>query len=97
MKTSILSVGMVLLVSVPAAYSDTVPDRTQGPCFSVTIQNDPVNESSVEQHCDRNVSRTVQAGIQNRAETFQTGQVNDNKVRQYFYDKSKYLDRIRGN
>lgn len=97
MKTSILSAGIVLLVSVPFAYSDTVPDRTQGPCFSVNIQNDQLNESSVQQNCARNVSRTVQAGSQNWAQTIQTGQVNDNKVRQYLYDKSKYLARMRGN
>ena len=97
MKTPILSLGIVLLVSIPFAYGDTVPDRTQGPCFSVNIQNDQINESSVQQNCDRNFSRTVQAGSQNWAETIQTGQINDNKVRQYLYDKSKYLDRMRGN
>lgn len=97
MKTSILSAAVVLLISAPLAYSDTAPDRTQGPCFSVNIQNERVNKSSVQQNCDRNISRTVQAGHQNWAETIQTGQVNDNKVRQYLYDKSKYLDRMRGN
>jgi len=93
MKTSILSLGVVLLIAAPFVYGD----RSGGPCFSVNIQNDPVNRSSVRQNCDRNISRTVQAGARNRAQTVQTGSVNDNKVRQYRYERSKYWDRMRGN
>ncbi len=95
MKTSTLSVGLALLVSVPLAYGDPTRDQTYDPCFSVNIQNDPVNRSSVRQNCDRNISRTVQAGRQNWAQTVQTGRVNDNKVKQYQYDRSKYFDRMR--
>ncbi|MFO7642683.1 MAG: hypothetical protein R6X17_15860 [Candidatus Competibacteraceae bacterium] len=94
MKISILSASLVLLASAPLAYSDTARERTQGPCFSVTVQNDPVNHSSVQQNCNRNYNRTVQAGRQNRAQTIQTGETNDNKARQYRYDPSKYLDRL---
>ena len=97
MKILFLSVGFVLMVSAPLAYSEPARDRTQGPCFKVTIQNDPVNTADVRQDCDRNVSRTVQAGHENHAQTVQTGRVNDNKVRQYLYERSKYFDRMRGN
>ena len=96
MKTSILSAGFALLVAVPLAYGDSTRDQTYDPCFNVNIQNDAVNRSSVRQNCDHNINRTVQAGEQNWAQTLQTGQVNDNKVRQYQYDRSKYLDRLRG-
>jgi hypothetical protein len=91
MKTSILSMGIVLLASVPFAYGDSAGGRVNDPCFRVSIQNDSVNKSNVRQDCDRNVNRTVQA------RTVQTGEVNDNKVRQYSYDRSDYLDRLRGN
>lgn len=97
MKASIVSVGVVLLISAPFAFGDSVHDRTEGPCFQVNIQNDPVNRSNVRQNCDRNFNRTVQAGAQNSAQTVQSGGVNDNKVRQSQYDVSKYFDRMRGN
>ena len=97
MKTSILAMGIVLLASVPFAYGDSAARRVDDPCFRVTIQNDSVNQSNVRQDCDRNVNRTVQAGKENWARTVQTGEVNDNKVRQYSYDRSDYLDRLRGN
>lgn len=96
MKASILSIGILLIGAAPFAYGDTVRERTQGPCFSVNVQNDPINQSVVQQDCDRNFSRTVQAGRQNEAHTIQTGRVNDNKVRQYLYDRSKYFDRMYG-
>lgn len=86
MKASILSVGVVFLATIPFAYGGSVPDRTHGPCFHVNIQNDRMNESDVRQNCDRNYSRTVQAGAQNRAQTIQTGSINNNKVRQYRFD-----------
>ena len=96
MKTSILSVAAVFLAASSIAHGGSVPDRIQGPCFHVSIQNDRVNESNVRQDCDRNVNRTVQAGAENRAQTIQTGSVNNNKVRQYHYDLSKYFGRSRG-
>lgn len=95
MKTSILSVGFALLVAVPFAYGDSTRDQTYDPCFNVNIQNDRVNRSSIRQNCDHNINRTVQAGEQNWAQTMQTGQVNNNKVRQYQYDRSKYFGRKR--
>lgn len=96
MKASILSVGVVLLAAMPLSYAGSGNDRTAGPCFRVSIQNDRVNQSNARQNCDRNVNRTVQAGARNRATTFQTGDINDNKVRQYDFDVSSYFDRRRG-
>lgn len=95
MNISIFAVGLVLLASAPVAVGDTARERTQGPCYGVTVQNDPVNHSNVQQNCDRNFNRTVQAGKQNSARTVQTGQVNDNKVRQRHYDPAAYLERLR--
>ncbi len=95
MKASNFAFGVLLLAAVAPVYAGSGPDRTSGPCFRVTIQNDRVNESRVRQNCDRNYSRTVQAGARNRATTVQTGDVNDNKVRQYDYDVSRYFDRMR--
>ncbi len=97
MHLSILALGLALAVAAPVALGDSAGNRSQGPCFDVTVQNRPVNQSSVEQQCDRNFNRTVQAGRENAARTVQTGSVNDNKTRQYQYDPSKYLERIRGN
>ncbi|SDW76555.1 hypothetical protein [Thiocapsa roseopersicina] len=90
MKTSILSVGILLFSIVPLAQADGGRERTQGPCYSVNIQNDRVNQSDVKQDCDMNFSRTVQAGKENRAATIQTGDVNSNKVRQYQYEHPRY-------
>lgn len=95
MKASILPVGVLLLAAMPNVYAGSGPDRTHGPCFRVTIQNDRVNESEVRQNCDRNVNRTAQAGGRNRAQTVQMGGVNDNKVRQYHYDIPGYVDPMR--
>lgn len=90
MKTSIVSVGILLFSFVPLAQADGGRDRTQGPCYSVNIQNDRVNQSDVQQDCEMNFSRTVQAGRENRAATIQTGDVNNNKVRQYPYQHPRY-------
>ncbi|RKT43076.1 hypothetical protein BDD21_0386 [Thiocapsa rosea] len=90
MKTSILSVGILLFSLVPLAQADAGRDRTQGPCYSVNIQNDRVNQSDVQQDCEMNFSRTVQAGKVNRTTTIQTGDVNNNKVRQYQYQHPRY-------
>lgn len=96
MKLSIFLIGATMLGSAFLAYGEGDPDQRERPCFSVTIQNKPVNNSSVQQNCDRNFNRTVQAGAQNTAITVQTGQMNSNKVRQYWYDRMDYLGRIRG-
>ncbi|WP_296810841.1 hypothetical protein [Thiocapsa sp.] len=90
MKTSILSVGILLFSLFPLAQADGGGDRTQGPCYSVNIQNDRVNRSDVQQDCEMNFSRTVQAGMENRTSTIQTGDVNNNKVRQYQYQHPRY-------
>lgn len=90
MKASILSAGILLLAAMPHAHAGPAPDRPHTPCFRVTIQTDRVNESDVRQACDRNISRTVQIGAWNRAQTRQTGQVNSNGVRQYHFDMSRY-------
>lgn len=94
MKISILAASVALSAVVPLSHGGPVPDRPDGPCFGVTIQNDPANEADVRQNCDRNVSRTVQVGARNRAQTTQTGSANNNKVRQYHFDSSKYLGPI---
>ena len=93
MKPSILAMTAALLVAAPFAYAGANGERTHGPCFNVQIQNERNNHSSVRQNCDRNFSRTVQAGHDNRAETIQTGRVNDNKVRQYHYGSYRFPDR----
>lgn len=90
MRTSILSVGILLFSIVTLAQADGGRERTHGPCYSVNIQNDRVNQSDVQQDCDMNFSRTVQAGKENRAATIQTGDVNSNKVRQYQYEHPRY-------
>lgn len=96
MNISILAIGLALAVAAPVAVGDSAGDRSQGPCFGVTVQNQSVNHARVEQNCDRNFNRTTQAGRENSAYTVQTGRVNDNKVRQYHYDPARYLERMRG-
>mgnify|MGYP003573491365 CR=1 FL=1 len=96
MKASIVSAGVALLISTPFVFGDSAYERTEGPCFKVSIQNDRVNRSNVQQNCDWNFSRTVQAGAHNSARTIQSGGVNVNKVRQFQYDMPRYSDRRRG-
>jgi hypothetical protein len=96
MNISILAIGLALVVVAPVAVGDSAGDRSQGPCFGVTVQNQPVNHARVEQHCDRNFNRTTQAGRDNTAHTVQTGSVNNNKTRQYHYDPAQYLERMGG-
>jgi hypothetical protein len=96
MNISILAIGLALAVAAPVAVGDSARDRSQGPCFGVTVQNQPVNQSRVEQNCDRNFNRTTQAGRENTAHTVQTGSVNSNKTRQYHYDPAQYLERMGG-
>ena len=95
MKTSILSAGILLLAGLPIAYGGSAPEQSQRPCYRVTIQSDPVNESDVRQNCERNVSRTVQVGARNQAQTIQSGSINNNRVRQYHFDSSRYFGRMR--
>ena len=83
MKNPIPVLGLSLLLASPLAFATAPGERTQGPCFHVSIQNDARNHSSLRQNCDMNFSRTVQAGQHNEAETLQYGHVNSNKVRQY--------------
>ena len=96
MKTSLWSIGVALLVAMPLASAESGSDQTDRPCFHVSIQNDRVNDSTVQQNCERNFNRTVQAGAQNQAQTIQTGQVNNNKVRQYPYDAPTGFNRRHG-
>ncbi len=91
---TLISAGAVLLVSLPWAHADSIRPQLQNPCFSVNIQHDSTNKANTRQSCDRNVNRTVQVGRDNGAHTIQTGQINDNKARQYRYDRSTYLDRL---
>lgn len=86
MKYAFFPMVAALLVAAPMVQGGAPRDQGQRPCFSVNIQNQRSNDARVEQHCYRNYSRTVQAGRYNRVETIQTGEVNDNKVRQYQYD-----------
>ena len=96
MKHSTLVIGAAMLGSTLLAQAGVAQKTIQRPCMSVNIQNEQVNHSSVQQHCDRNYSRTVQAGAHNRAATTQIGTVNDNVVRQYWYERTQYLERVRG-
>lgn len=96
MKPSILLIGVSMLGSAYLAHGEASQGPVQRPCFSVNIQSNPVNNATVEQNCDRNFNRTVQAGAHNTAVTIQSGTVNSNKVRQYWYDRMEYLGRIRG-
>jgi len=96
MKISIWSVGVVLLAAMPLASAESGSDRTDRPCFHVSIQNERLNDSTVQQNCERNFNRTMQAGARNQAQTIQTGRVNDNKVRQYDYDVPTGFNRSRG-
>jgi hypothetical protein len=96
MNISILAIGLALAVAAPVAVGDSAGDRSQGPCFDVTVQNQSVNHARVEQKCDRNFNRTTQAGRENTAHTVQTGSVNNNKTRQYHYDPAQYLERMGG-
>lgn len=96
MKTLIVSVGVALLAAMPLAYAQSGSNHTDRPCFRVTVQNDRQNESNVQQNCEWNFNRTVQAGARNRAQTIQSGSVNNNKVRQYDYDLPGHYHGSRG-
>ncbi len=96
MKTLPGSVGVAFLAALPLADAESRSAQTDRPCFRVTIQNKRFNDSTVQQNCERNFNRTVQAGARNQAHTTQTGQVNNNKVRQYQYDVPAGFNRRRG-
>jgi hypothetical protein len=83
MKNPIRTLALSLLLALPVAVTAEPAERTHGPCFHVSIQNDERNHSSLRQNCDMNFSRTVQAGQHNEVESIQRGYVNSNKVRQY--------------
>lgn len=93
MKSYILMMGLVLIAAIPVTHADSTKDQAARPCLSVNVQNETTNRASVQQNCDRNINRTVQAGKNNAAITVQSGDVNDNKIRQYQYDRDKYLQR----
>jgi hypothetical protein len=97
MKSFIPTAALILLTMVPIVQAEPIRDSAQRPCLNVQVQNDRLNRASVQQDCNRNVNRTVQAGADNLSQTIQYGETNSNKVRQYQYDSSKYLSRIRGN
>jgi hypothetical protein len=84
------------LALVPAAQADPSGQHQTRPCFNVDVQNDRVNQNTVQQDCDRNFNRTVQSGQQNRAQTVQTGDVNSNRTRQYRFDPPMFGERLRG-
>ena len=92
---TLISAAAALLVSLPWAHADSIRPQLQNPCFKINIQHDSTNRVSTRQSCDRNVNRTVQVGRDNGAQTIQTGQINDNRTRQYRYDRSEYLNRLR--
>ncbi len=96
MKTLPGSIGVALLAALPLADAESGSAQTDRPGFRVTIQNERVNDSTVQQNCERNFNRTVQAGARNQAQTTQTGQVNNNKVRQYPYDAPAGFNRRHG-
>jgi Ni/Co efflux regulator RcnB len=96
MKALSFSLVAALLSAAPLVQGEAVRDPAQSPCFNVSVQNERVNRSVVEQDCQRNYGRTVQAGQSNWAQTVQSGEVNDNKVRQYQYEHLRYPDRKRG-
>jgi len=86
MNSSIRAVAMALLAATPLAYGGPAAEWTARPCVEVNVQNDRHNEANVQQHCDRNFNRTVQAGARNEAQTIQNGRINNNTVRQYSYE-----------
>jgi len=96
MKSYSFTIVAALLSAAPLVHGEPARERAPGPCFNVSVQNERVNRSVVEQDCQRNFNRTVQAGQSNWAETIQTGEVNNNKVRQYQYEHLRYPDRKRG-
>jgi hypothetical protein len=93
-SASIYSMGVLLVALSPVSQGEPVHERTQGPCYSVKVQNERVNDARVEQSCTMNFSRTAQAGIENRSETIQTGEVNSNRVRQYQYNPPRHSTRL---
>ncbi|MEY6432464.1 hypothetical protein ABC977_08615 [Thioalkalicoccus limnaeus] len=96
MKALGFSLVATLLAAAPLVQGEPARDPAHSPCFNVSIQNERVNRSVVEQDCQRNFNRTVQAGQSNWAQTAQSGEVNNNKVRQYQYEALRYPDRHRG-
>ncbi len=96
MKRTLSVAACLIVVCLPMAHADKQQEQAQRPCVNVEVQNDRVNRSFVQQDCYRNLNRTVQAGADNTAQTIQRGAINNHKTRQYQYDQSRYLDRVRG-
>ncbi|WP_295405579.1 hypothetical protein [uncultured Thiocystis sp.] len=86
MKTLLSLLVLGLTLSSASVYSQAARDNSNRPCFDVNVQIDRNNRSNVDQDCGQNYSRTMQAGQNNEATTYQSGDVNDNKVRQYGQD-----------
>ncbi len=93
MNNKTFSTTALLLALLPPAHGVAVAAEAQSPCYRVTIQNERVNQAVVEQRCEMNFSRTVQAGERNSTVTIQSGDVNNNRVRQYQYDPAGYQPR----
>ena len=64
MRTVLIPASIVLLMATSVVHADSQRDPHR-PCFSVNIQNEPVNSALVRQSCRINYSRTVQAGNEN--------------------------------
>lgn len=95
-ESAIFPMVSLILAAAPSAWGEPAPERGQGQCFSVKIQNERVNEAAIPQDCNMNFSRTVQAGKSNWAETVQTGEVNNSKVRQYQYEHLRHPEQRGG-
>lgn len=94
MKTLLPAATLALIALAATAHADPARDPSQSPCFEVNIQNDRDNRASVDQDCRMSYSRTVQAGQTNSAHTVQTGEINNNRVRQYQYEPPRSHDRV---
>lgn len=89
MKTFSYFLAVALMVMGASAYA-----AGKRPfCADVNVQIDQDNKSEVQQNCDRNVSRTAQAGQNNSAMTEQNGRINDNTVRQHEFSAAPRAQR----
>ncbi|WP_006786080.1 hypothetical protein [Thiorhodospira sibirica] len=73
---------LLLLAASSVAYAQARFDSMGRPCIDASVQGDNTNKSHIQQDCDVNISRTVQAGQSNEAATQQHGQVNDSMTYQ---------------
>ncbi len=84
-KLVIPAITGVLLIST-AVVAQPARNTQGNPCYDVNIQMNPENRAQIEQECERNFSRTMQAGQNNTAITTQSGDINSDAVRQYGFD-----------